>query len=148
KNVKAQIWDTAGQERFRAITSAYYRGAIGALLVYDVTRLQSFENIKKWLSELRSYADNDIVITLVGNKRDLQNLRKVSREEAENFAKIENLNFFETSALEDANIEEAFQKTVRDIHTTASTKHIEERPNFLESPSLAPSQASKKPSCC
>merc|ERR1719158_1486425 len=83
KNIKAQIWDTAGQERYRAITSAYYRGAVGALLVYDITREVSFEDVKSiWLQELRTHADEKIVIMLVGNKSDLRHLRHVTTEEA------------------------------------------------------------------
>ncbi|KAE8674260.1 Ras-related protein RABA1f [Hibiscus syriacus] len=74
KVVKAQIWDTAGQERYRAITSANYRGAVGALLVYDVARHVTFENVERWLRELRGHTDADIVIMLVGNKADLNHL--------------------------------------------------------------------------
>ncbi|KAM1398079.1 hypothetical protein ACFX2I_015580 [Malus domestica] len=84
--VKAQIWDTAGQERYRAITSAYYRGAVGALLVYDVTRHVTFENVERWLNELRDHTDSIIVIMLVGNKADLRHLRAVSVEDAKAFA--------------------------------------------------------------
>ena len=69
KTIKAQIWDTAGQERYRAITSAYYRGAVGALLVYDISKSLTFENVERWLKELRDHADANIVIMLVGNKR-------------------------------------------------------------------------------
>ncbi|KAL9325440.1 hypothetical protein ACSQ67_006085 [Phaseolus vulgaris] len=82
KVVKAQIWDTAGQERYRAITSAYYRGAVGALLVYDVTRHVTFENVERWLKELRDHTDANIVVMLVGNKADLRHLRAVSTEDA------------------------------------------------------------------
>ncbi|PIN10430.1 GTP-binding protein SEC4, small G protein superfamily [Handroanthus impetiginosus] len=84
--VKAQIWDTAGQERYRAITSAYYRGAVGAMLVYDVTRQVTFQNVERWLKELRSHTDSSIVIMLVGNKADLRHLRAVQTEEAKEFA--------------------------------------------------------------
>ena len=74
KTVKAQIWDTAGQERYRAITSAYYRGAVGALLVYDITKKQTFDNVQRWLRELRDHADANIVVMMVGNKSDLNHL--------------------------------------------------------------------------
>lgn len=84
--IKAQIWDTAGQERYRAITSAYYRGAVGALVVYDITKKTSFDNAERWLSELREHADPDIVILLVGNKCDLRHIRAVSTEEGVSFA--------------------------------------------------------------
>ncbi|XP_064985150.1 ras-related protein RABA1g-like isoform X3 [Musa acuminata AAA Group] len=92
KVVKAQIWDTAGQERqtlsdrYRAITSAYYRGAVGALLVYDVTRHTTFENVERWMKELRDHTDSSIVIMLVGNKADLRHLRAVTVEDAKAFA--------------------------------------------------------------
>jgi len=68
KRIKAQIWDTAGQERYRAITTAYYRGALGAMLVYDVTKAASFENVPRWLRELKDHANRDIVLMMVGNK--------------------------------------------------------------------------------
>merc|ERR1719313_1581927 len=86
KIAKAQIWDTAGQERYRAITSAYYRGALGALLVYDVAKRTSFESIERWLSELKDHADMNIQTMLVGNKSDLQHLRTVSTEEGKALA--------------------------------------------------------------
>uniref|UniRef100_A0A8C4Z1Q7 Ras-related protein Rab-25 n=1 Tax=Gadus morhua TaxID=8049 RepID=A0A8C4Z1Q7_GADMO len=86
KTVKAQIWDTAGQERYRAITSAYYRGAVGALLVYDIAKHLTYENVERWLKELRDHADSNIVIMLVGNKSDLRHLRAVPTDEARAFA--------------------------------------------------------------
>ncbi|KOB76527.1 Ras-related GTP-binding protein Rab11 [Operophtera brumata] len=81
KTIKAQIWDTAGQERYRAITSAYYRGAVGALLVYDIAKHLSYENVERWLRELRDHADQNILIMLVGNKSDLRHLRIVSQKQ-------------------------------------------------------------------
>ncbi|CAO2641653.1 Ras-related protein Rab-11B [Lemmus lemmus] len=86
KTIKAQIWDTAGQERYRAITSAYYRGAVGALLVYDIAKHLTYENVERWLKELRDHADSNIVIMLVGNKSDLRHLRAVPTDEARAFA--------------------------------------------------------------
>ncbi|KAH9867634.1 hypothetical protein IAQ61_008228, partial [Plenodomus lingam] len=114
KTIKAQIWDTAGQERYRAITSAYYRGAVGALLVYDISKHQTYENVTRWLKELRDHADSNIVIMLVGNKSDLRHLRAVPTEEAKQFASTSstgenNLSFIETSALDASNVELAFQ---------------------------------------
>ena len=88
KTIKAQIWDTAGQERYRAITSAYYRGAVGALLVYDISKHQTYENVTRWLKELRDHADANIVIMLVGNKSDLRHLRAVPTEDAKEFASM------------------------------------------------------------
>ncbi|CAG8606982.1 12452_t:CDS:2 [Racocetra persica] len=109
KTIKAQIWDTAGQERYRAITSAYYRGAVGALLVYDIAKHVTYENVNRWLKELRDHADSNIVIMLVGNKSDLRHLRAVPTEEAKQFAAENNLSFIETSALDASNVELAFQ---------------------------------------
>merc|ERR1712167_234576 len=98
--IKAQIWDTAGQERYRAITSAYYRGAVGALLVYDISKHVTYENVERWLKELRDHADSHIVIMLVGNKCDMSYLRTVNTEDASAFCEKEGLSFIETSALE------------------------------------------------
>ena len=124
KTVKAQIWDTAGQERYRAITSAYYRGAVGALLVYDMTKTESYEDVEKWLKELRDHADANIVIMLVGNKSDLNHLRDVSREDAAAYAEKEGLSFIETSALEATNVESAFQNILAEIYDIVSKKAL------------------------
>ncbi len=86
--IKAQIWDTAGQERFRSITNAYYKGAKGALLVYDVTRRETFDNINKWVPELKQSGDKDVTIILVGNKTDLETDRQVSTEEGNKKAEL------------------------------------------------------------
>ncbi|XP_035835214.1 ras-related protein RABA2a [Helianthus annuus] len=124
KTVKAQIWDTAGQERYRAITSAYYRGALGALLVYDVTKPTTFDNVSRWLKELRDHADSDIVIMLIGNKTDLRHLRAVATEDAQTFAEKEGLSFIETSALEAVNVEKAFQGILGEIYRIISKKSL------------------------
>ncbi|WJX64071.1 Ras-related protein RABA2a [Trifolium repens] len=124
KTVKAQIWDTAGQERYRAITSAYYRGAVGALLVYDITKRQTFENVQRWLRELRDHADSNIVIMMAGNKSDLNHLRAVASEDAESLAEKEGLSFLETSALEALNVEKAFQTILFDIYHIISKKAL------------------------
>ncbi|CAL5378018.1 unnamed protein product [Camellia sinensis] len=124
RTVKAQIWDTAGQERYRAITSAYYRGALGALLVYDVTKPTTFENVSRWLKELRDHADANIVIMLIGNKTDLKHLRAVATEDAQGFAEKEGLSFIETSALEAINVEKAFQTILSEIYRIISKKSL------------------------
>ncbi|PON49822.1 Small GTP-binding domain containing protein [Parasponia andersonii] len=124
KTVKAQIWDTAGQERYRAITSAYYRGAVGALLVYDITKRQTFDNIQRWLRELRDHADSNIVIMMAGNKADLNHLRAISSEDAGALAEKEGLSFLETSALEALNVEKAFQSILLDIYQKISKKAL------------------------
>ncbi|XP_031102533.1 ras-related protein RABA4d [Ipomoea triloba] len=124
KTVKAQIWDTAGQERYRAVTSAYYRGAVGAMLVYDMTKRQSFDHMARWLEELRSHADKNIVIMLIGNKCDLGSLRAVPVEDAQEFAERENLFFMETSALEATNVETAFMNILTEIYRIISKKTL------------------------
>ncbi|KAL6624573.1 hypothetical protein ACP70R_031894 [Stipagrostis hirtigluma subsp. patula] len=124
KIIKAQIWDTAGQERYRAITSAYYRGALGAVLVYDVSKPTTFENINRWLKELRDHADSNIRIMLVGNKTDLKHLRAVATEDAQSYAEAEGLSYIETSALEATNVEEAFQLILGDIYRAISKKPV------------------------
>ncbi|GIX78657.1 ras-related protein Rab-11B [Caerostris extrusa] len=126
KTVKAQIWDTAGQERYRAITSAYYRGAVGALLVYDIAKHLTYENVERWLKELQDHADQNIVIMLVGNKSDLRHLRAVPTDEARAFCRYvkNNLSFIETSALDTTNVEAAFQQILTEIYRIISQKQI------------------------
>ncbi|KAI3712091.1 hypothetical protein L1987_70640 [Smallanthus sonchifolius] len=125
KVIKAQIWDTAGQERYRAITSAYYRGAVGALLVYDTTRHVTFENVGRWLKELRDHSDSNIIIMLVGNKSDLRHLRAVTTEDAKTFAEKENTYFMETSALESLNVDNAFTEVLTQIYHVVSRKALD-----------------------
>uniref|UniRef100_A0A2K6F4N7 small monomeric GTPase n=1 Tax=Propithecus coquereli TaxID=379532 RepID=A0A2K6F4N7_PROCO len=119
KTIKAQIWDTAGQERYRAITSAYYRGAVGALLVYDIAKHLTYENVERWLKELRDHADSNIVIMLVGNKSDLRHLRAVPTDEARAFA--------EKNA--------AFQTILTEIYRIVSQKQMSDRRENDTSPS-------------
>uniref|UniRef100_A0A8C5MF43 small monomeric GTPase n=1 Tax=Leptobrachium leishanense TaxID=445787 RepID=A0A8C5MF43_9ANUR len=135
KTVKAQIWDTAGQERYRAITSAYYRGAVGALLVYDIAKHLTYENVERWLKELRDHADNNIVIMLVGNKSDLRHLRAVPTDEARAFAEKNGLSFIETSALDSTNVEAAFQTILTEIYRIVSQKQMSDRRENDMSPS-------------
>ncbi|PSR98643.1 Ras-related protein like [Actinidia chinensis var. chinensis] len=125
KVIKAQIWDTAGQERYRAITSAYYRGAVGALLVYDVTRHSTFENVERWLKELRDHTDPNIVVMLIGNKSDLRHLVAVSTEDGKSFAERESLFFMETSALEATNVDHAFAEILTQIYRIVSKKAMD-----------------------
>jgi len=127
KTIKAQIWDTAGQERYRAITSAYYRGSVGALLVYDMSKRITFENVARWLKELRDHADENIVIMLVGNKRDLRHMRQVQTEEAAAFCEKHNIFFIETSALDATNVEPAFHKILTEIFRLINRKTIQQK---------------------
>lgn len=110
--------------RYRAVTSAYYRGAVGAMLVYDMTKRQSFDHMARWLEELRGHADKNIVIMLIGNKSDLGSLRAVPTEDAQEFAERENLFFMETSALEATNVETAFLTVLTDIYRIISKKTL------------------------
>lgn len=117
KIIKLQVWDTAGQERFRSMTKAYYRNASGALILYDITKMETFENSnRKWLTELKENSPSNIVVMLVGNKTDLNNCRAIPREEAENLAKEKKLLFAETSALESYGVNEAFQLITKEIY--------------------------------
>lgn len=115
KKVKLQIWDTAGQERFRSVTKSYYRGAAGAVLVYDITNRESYNHITQWLNDARTLASPDIVVVLVGNKTDLQEEREVTFMEASRFAQENEIMFLETSALSGDNVEEVFMKNARTI---------------------------------
>merc|ERR1712080_30111 len=108
KRIKLQIWDTAGQERFRAITASFYRGAMGILLVYDITNSRSFENITNWLRKIDEYASEGVERMIVGNKIDIEDKRVVSREKGEEIAAKHNVRFLETSAKTNVNVEEAF----------------------------------------
>ena len=106
--VKAQFWDTAGQDKYRAITSAYYKNANGAILVYDIANLNSFKNLVNWVKEVRQYAEASVTMILLGNKSDLQSLRQVQTDEAMDYAKANNPYFMEVSAL--SNMDECVQK--------------------------------------
>ncbi|KAI9294559.1 ras-domain-containing protein, partial [Neoconidiobolus thromboides FSU 785] len=115
KKIKLQIWDTAGQESFRSITRSYYRGAAGALLVYDITRRETFQHISTWLDDAREHSSQNTTIMLIGNKSDLEARREVSREEGEKFAQDNGLYFMETSAKTSDNVEKAFLNTAENI---------------------------------
>ena len=113
--VKVQIWDTAGQERYRSITNAYYKGAKGCLLVYDITNKSSFENLDKWISDLKNNGDDKVSIILIGNKSDLDSQRAITLEEGKQLAEFHKMAFMETSALNGDNIEKAFSELISDI---------------------------------
>ena len=164
----------AGQERYRAITSAYYRGAVGALLVYDIAKHLTYENVERWLRELRDHADQNIVIMLVGNKSDLRHLRAVPTDEAKTFAERNGLSFIETSALDSTNVETAFQniltgksmrksnnlnltvKSLTEIYRIVSQKQIRDppegdviRPSNVEPIDVKPTVTSEvRKQCC
>ena len=114
--IKAQIWDTAGQERYKAITSAYYKGAKGAFIVYDITRKNTFETVNKWVSDITTAADKKITLILIGNKNDLEDQRQVTKEVGEEKAKELGLAFMETSACSGENLDKAFQMMINEIY--------------------------------
>ncbi|KQK08318.1 ras-related protein RIC1 [Brachypodium distachyon] len=115
KTIKLQIWDTAGQERFRTITSSYYRGAHGIIVVYDVTDQESFNNVKQWLNEIDRYASENVNKLLVGNKCDLAESRVVSYEAGKALADEIGIPFLETSAKDATNVEKAFMTMAAEI---------------------------------
>ena len=115
-DVKLQIWDTAGQDRFRSITKNYYKGSQGIILIYDVTSIKTFENVKSWVTQIHEEISDKVVIYLVGNKIDIEGERKVTTEEGEKLAEELGLPFMETSAKTGKNIDEIFIDVVERIH--------------------------------
>ena len=113
--LKIQIWDTAGMERYRSITNAYYKGAKGVIVLYDICRKKSFENVDKWIDDFKSKADDDAVIILIGNKSDLDDKREVSKEEGESKAQTNKFAFMETSAKGNNNVQKAFETLFGEI---------------------------------
>ena len=119
--IKAQIWDTAGQEKYKAITGAYYKGSKGALVIYDITRKDTFANIEKWVNDLKTTGDPNITIIIIGNKNDLADKRQVTKEEGEEKAKSFGCAFLETSAFSGDNIDKAFVIMVKEIYEKFSS---------------------------
>ncbi|XP_061772573.1 ras-related protein Rab-25-like [Nerophis ophidion] len=148
--IKAQIWDTAGLERYRAITSAYYRGAVGALLVYDITKHLTYDSVERWLKELFDHADPHMVVMLVGNKCDLEADRSVPTEQARDFAEKSGLLFLETSALASTNVEVAFNTVLTEIHKKVSSKQVVRGSisAVTLNPSVVPHPEEEKKPCC
>lgn len=132
QRVKLQVWDTAGQESFRSITRSYYRGAHGALLVYDITRRETFAHLQGWLREVHEHSNKEMVIMLIGNKSDLDNKRAVTFDEGRKFAEENGLIFMETSAKTAENVDAAFLETAREIY------HKVEEGNADMEPTRAP----------
>jgi Ras-related protein Rab-11A len=119
--IKAQIWDTAGQEKYKAITGAYYKGSKGALVVYDITQKKTFENIEKWVNDLKVAGDPKITIILIGNKSDLEDKRQVLKDQGEEKARSFGCAFLETSAYSGDNIEKAFNLMIKEIYEKFSS---------------------------
>ena len=115
KKYKIQIWDTAGQEQFRSITRTYYKNSVCALVVYDITRRETFDNVSNWVEDCKMNSPKNIYIILVGNKCDLENERQISTEEGEEFSNRFGLKFYETSALKAINVNEIFYESAEFI---------------------------------
>lgn len=132
KRIKLQIWDTAGQEKFRSVARNYYRGAAGAVLVYDVTNKDSFEELSSWLSDIRAMAPSTICVVLAGSKSDLQNQRQVSTEEAAEFCSEKHISSaHETSSYTGSNVEECFLSVVSTIITRIELGEIDPQDQSL-----------------
>eukprot|EP00301_Raphidiophrys_heterophryoidea_P023594 c7422_g1_i2.p1 GENE.c7422_g1_i2~~c7422_g1_i2.p1 ORF type:complete len:203 (-),score=70.20 c7422_g1_i2:295-903(-) len=137
KTIKLQIWDTAGQERFRTISNTYYRGAHGIVIVYDITNFESFQNVQRWLQEIEKYAKDNVNKILLGNKCDLAQTRAVKDTEGRAFAQARDIPFFETSAKNGFNVDQAFTAIASQIRTrmekgvepVVTTQNINVAPN-------------------
>lgn len=149
KTIKIQIWDTAGQEQFQAITRTYYKGAIGALLVYDITRRDTFTHVTKWLEEVKSNSSKHICVILIGNKKDLEDKRQVTYEEGESFARENGLMFLETSAKTAFNVVEAFNLSAQAILNNIEKTGVDptENKNKMKIENK-PQEPVKKGGCC
>lgn len=152
KVCKLQIWDTAGQERFKTITSSYYKGAHGIIVVYDITDRDSFNAVHTWMSEIEKYTQDNITRILVGNKTDLENRRAVSFEEGQEMANHYGVRFLETSAKECKNVETAFTTMTREIKNnvaqTQPTRKTANPQNQAQKLTGKPVTAPKKSGCC
>lgn len=148
KTVKLQIWDTAGQERFRTITSAYYRGADGIIMVFDVTSMESFDHVNDWLKEVNRYAAEGTVKLLVGNKCDRTADRVVTEEQAQSFAEELGIPYIETSAKSAKNVEEAFLTMAGELIRQRLTRGNENGEKSGGGIDLATKAKEKAANCC
>lgn len=145
KKIKLQVWDTAGQERFRTITTAYYRGAMGIVLIYDVTDVRTFENVENWFQTVTQHANDDAQIFLVGNKLDDEENRQVSREQGQQLAQKLNIPFLEASAKTNDNVESIFYELAGIIQE----KHVDSEPvQGLSGIDVSLGNTGFKNSCC
>ncbi|KAF6032499.1 RAB10 [Bugula neritina] len=146
KKIKLQIWDTAGQDRFHTITTSYYRGAMGIMLVYDITNQRTFDNISKWLSNIDEHANEDVEKMLLGNKADMEDKRQISSEKAMMVAKQHNIPFMETSAKTNINVEKAFMDLSASILEKMDKQAGRDGPSSETVVNLSSSSSKKK--CC
>jgi len=121
RTIKVQVWDTAGQERFRTITHNYYRGAHGIALIFDLTNATSFENTRKWIADVHTYAESNVNLILMGNKVDLAEKRVVDESAGRALAEEYNIDYFEASAKNDVNVTDAFNTLVQQVVTRLAT---------------------------
>jgi small GTP-binding protein len=147
RKVKLQIWDTAGQERFRSIAKAYYRNAVGVIVVYDLTDRKSFDELAGWLTDIHTLCDANAVVQLIGNKADLNDHRVVSVSEAEDFARHHHIKYIETSAKVGANVREVFMSVAA---TVVSRKTSPTNPTFNQSALISGGDVgpTEKKECC
>jgi len=148
KTIKLQIWDTAGQERFRTITSSYYRGAHGIIVVYDTTEMESFNNVKQWLHEIDRYATEGVNKLLVGNKSDLVAKRQVETSAAKDLADSLSIPFLETSAKSAENVERAFMTMASEIKNRMAAAPTARAGNSAQISVGKSVGASKSSGCC
>jgi len=148
KTIKLQIWDTAGQERFRTITSSYYRGAHGIIVVYDVTDQESFNNVKQWLQEIDRYACENVNKLLVGNKCDLTNKKVVDYTSAKEYADQLGIPFLETSAKNATNVEQAFMTMAAEIKNRVGPPAAQQGSAGMKIADSKPVEANKVGGCC
>ena len=147
---KIEIWDTAGQERYKSITAAYYKGAKGGLVVYDVTSKTSFDNVDNWVSEIKEKASTDMKTMMIGNKIDLKDERTVSTEEALEKAKLLELPLMEASALDSTNVKQAFYDLLKEMYKEVkkTIDVVEQAEKQNEGVQLDTNQKEEKKGCC
>ena len=149
KKVKLQIWDTAGQERFKNIVASYYRGGNGILLIYDITDRESFQSLNCWLIEIEKNANKNVKIILIGNNCDLEDKREVSYREGKDFTQKNNMLFFEVSAKNNTNINEAFESLVQEIINSGIDEGIKKKEKTIHLSSQKNGASFKqKNGCC
>jgi len=150
--IKMQIWDTAGHEKFRTITTSYYKSAHAIIILYDITQKTSFDHIKNWITEIDKFGKQGVLKVIVGNKLDLENNRKIKKEDAENLALKYGVKLWEVSAKDNTNIEEMFQDTIKSL-LERNSKIINDIPgssmnnNFLLNTNTN-TKTKKKGKCC
>ncbi|CAD8204967.1 unnamed protein product [Paramecium pentaurelia] len=149
KRIKIQLWDTAGQERFKTISKNYYRGAHAIFFIYDITNMDSFNRIQQWINEIEQNLPSDIIKVLIGNKCDLNNNRQVCYGYGKEFAALQGLKFFESSALENINIQEPINYVIEHfIQQNQSEQQQKVEKNLVLSNQIVPNQQNNQIQQC